>query len=85
MSCLRKLKSNFNLLSKYFLVLLIKSEHFECYPIQETTVFQIYILGSPENKTNKQTGKQTNKQQQPFPPKSHSLYLEILSLAQKMT
>lgn len=37
----------------YFLFLRIKIKLIECYSIQETNVFQIYILDSPENKTNK--------------------------------
>ena len=55
----------------FLLFLLIKSEHFECYQIQETAVFQIYSLGSPRNKTKL--------------PECHILYLEIPCPAQIVT
>lgn len=50
---LRKLKSKLQPLVKIFLIS-INEKHFECCPMQETTVFKIYILGSPKKETNKQ-------------------------------
>lgn len=66
---LRKLKFNLIILWKRFLFLLIKNKHLECYPVQETTVFQLLLAHLKRKQINN-------------PPKSHFLYLEIPSPAQ---
>lgn len=38
-----QIKFNFSILWKIFLFLLIKNKHSECYPVLETTVFQLFL------------------------------------------